>query len=297
MSASVTLLVLSLFIAGTAAQVGVRGIYLTKGGERQQYLNLGLGDLHYQLECDIEADPKDVVNVTWSFENWGVVYVWTHATGSVTVNLPLKEHVETPGEGKEVGSDIQFVSPQASMRGVYTCSVYHNREDLHLNPVSSQYELQMYAFFEDGYKIAASVEECTVYWNFSTPRMYPRPTVHCGFWNTSTGVLVKEVRGGLVFHQDPNYLWYVYAHNTPIQVEDIPRDTHFHCTTEVAIANYTRQTDLTDTAASHQVYEKVNDRGCPVLPVLRPHMDVRDDGCLTNCRGECHPFDDQPVLW
>ncbi|KAG7168240.1 hypothetical protein Hamer_G016886 [Homarus americanus] len=260
MSASVTLLVLSLFIAGTAAQVGVRGIYLTKGGERQQYLNLGLGDLHYQLECDIEADPKDVVNVTWSFENWGVVYVWTHATGSVTVNLPLKEHVETPGEGKEVGSDIQFVSPQASMRGVYTCSVYHNREDLHLNPVSSQYELQMYAFFEDGYKIAASVEECTVYWNFSTPRMYPRPTVHCGFWNTSTGVLVKEVRG------------------------------------EVAIANYTRQTDLTDTAASHQVYEKVNDRGCPVLPVLRPHMDVRDDGCLTNCRGECHPFDDQPVL-
>ncbi|XP_069156466.1 uncharacterized protein [Procambarus clarkii] len=289
------LLVLGLFTQCTLGRVQVKGIYLTKAGQQQQYMNLGSDDLNYQLECHIEGDLSAIVNVTWSLDKWGVVYTWVPATRSVAVMFPLKEHVRTPGEGVEVGPDIQFTSPDVSMHGLYTCSVYHTATDLVVNPVSDQYSLQMYAFFQEEYSLSARVERCTVYWSYSTPRMYPKPEVQCGFWDTSSGVLVKEVRGGLVFHQDLNFVWHVFVQDTPIEVRDAPRGTSFHCTTRVTIANYTRHTHLPTNSTTQLVYDTIENEGCPVLPALAEHMDVRVDGCRLNCRGECHQAGSQPV--
>ncbi|KAK8742495.1 hypothetical protein OTU49_001916, partial [Cherax quadricarinatus] len=292
---AVFLMVLTVFTSCTSGRVRVRGIFLTKGGQQQHYMNLGADDLNYQLECRIEGSTSHIVNVTWTLDNWGVVYTWVAATRSVTVNLPLKEHVKVPWEGVEVGPDIHFISPDVSMRGLYKCSVYHTSTDVMVNPVWDEYDLQMYAFFQGEYNISASVEKCTMYWSFSTPRMYPRPEVHCGFWNR-TGHLVKELRGGLVFHQDVNYVWYVYARNTPVQVADIPRGTSFHCSTQVSIANYTKHTHLDEESIAQLLHDRVNDEGCPALPTLRNHMDVILVGCRYNCRGECHQYSSKPVI-
>ncbi|XP_071534175.1 uncharacterized protein [Panulirus ornatus] len=273
-------------ITGTVAQVSVRGVALTKGGERQEYMNLGSDDLSYQLECLVDARPVDIVNITWSLNTLADVYTWVASTGLVTVKEPLKDHVRSASEGVVVGPDIQFTSPTPSMRGLYACNVYHNRNDVSDNPVKGFFDLQMYAFFQEGYNISASLEGCAIRWNFSTPRIYPRPSVRCGFWSTATGEEVSLLSGGgLVYRQDIDHTWHVFVQDSLLQVRDVPRGTTLQCNTQVPIANYSRQTGLSQNPV---ISSEVEDRGCPALPPLKANMDVRVRGCWYNCRDECH---------
>lgn len=39
-------------------------------------MNLGSPDLRYSLECDYQASDGDVLNVTWTLDDYGDVYTW-----------------------------------------------------------------------------------------------------------------------------------------------------------------------------------------------------------------------------
>lgn len=91
----------------------------------------------------------------------------------------------------------------------------------------------MTAYYHDEYEMSASVENCTVYWNFTTPAMYPKPDITCGFWNNTANGLGEAIRGGLFYHQFVNKTWYAFMRETPLMVsEEAVRDHD----TEIGIA-------------------------------------------------------------
>lgn len=75
---------LNLHSSGTEAQVSVTGIRLTLSGKEVPYMNLGSPDLNYVLECNYAANDGDIVNVTWTLDDYGDVYSWNPSTDVVT---------------------------------------------------------------------------------------------------------------------------------------------------------------------------------------------------------------------
>ncbi|ROT79136.1 hypothetical protein C7M84_002154 [Penaeus vannamei] len=91
-------------VVGTEAQVSVTGIRLTLAGQEVPFMNLGNPDLSYVLECNYVASVEDVVNVTWTLDDYGDVYSWHPSTDTVTVRLGVSQHhlLSAPCKGRAV---------------------------------------------------------------------------------------------------------------------------------------------------------------------------------------------------
>lgn len=277
-------------VVGTEAQVSVTGIRLTLAGQEVPFMNLGNPDLSYVLECNYVASVEDVVNVTWTLDDYGDVYSWHPSTDTVTVHVPLLQGVEAQGP------NIHFTTPQPTMRGFYTCKVFHNRPEEIVNPVQDEFQLQMYAYYHDEYEMSASVENCTVSWNFTTPAMYPKPKITCGFWNNTANDLGQAIHGGLFYHQFVNKTWYAFMRDTPVMIEDIPRGSTLYCLTEVPFVNFTREVKVLRDPVNALLYNEVDDQGCPAIPLVDENMIIDLFECQENCRGECKQAGVSPVV-
>lgn len=298
MENSVLVLILTcVIIAGSGAQVAIVDVRLMKNYREHSLLNLGDDDLSYTLECLYTAPRGSVSQVAWSLEGYeGFVYTWDAKTKAVNVAEPLLRYVETDSEGMADEPSIHFKTPKTQMSGLYTCAVFHTISEEKFNPVVSSFDLKMYYFDSTPFKMTAQLNGCNILWSYSTNNVYPKPEVTCGFWNAEGKYSLGTVSGGLIYHQMLNGSWNVVMKETLIEVKEVPKGSLFYCDMNLPIANHTKHTLLEKNSQSQDVYEAIDDDGCSASLTKDPEMEIRYSNCKENCRGECHPRYDHPVL-
>lgn len=60
--------------------------------------------------------------------------------------------------------------------------------------------------------------ECTLAWSMSTPAVFPRPNITCGYYSFDHDDVIRHLPAGLTLHKFPNESWQASFQETHIQV-------------------------------------------------------------------------------
>ncbi|KAK3890442.1 hypothetical protein Pcinc_005599 [Petrolisthes cinctipes] len=305
---------LSMLVLATLLQSGasmeIQEIELTGG--RGEYLEVGT-DANYILKCNFRTPYDDPVTmVRWL--RFGIpVYTWKlHSFPSV--HPLLLGHVNT--QPLLDPHQLHFTHIAYSLEGNYTCEVTTSAKVATaaytlqvLDTSSGPYVCQVHVLSglsnstnttskNDAYQVDGRTDDiqvefgsaaCTLVWSMSTPPVFPRPNITCGYYSFDHDDVVHNLPAGLTLHKFPNQSWQASFQDTHIQVKDIPKNHRLGCIVRIPNTSFKQVVRAED---DFLVDNLIDAGGCPNLESEEGlGLSVDMQSATFTCRGDTLPAD------
>ncbi|KAG7177541.1 hypothetical protein Hamer_G008177 [Homarus americanus] len=130
---------------------------------------------------------------------------------------------------------------------------------------------------------------CTLVWTFSTPAIFPRPNVTCGYYSFDYDDVIHRLPAGLTMHKFDNGSWQASFDSTHIEVLSIPRSHRLGCTVRIPDTTYKKVIKADD---DFFIDNLIDSTGCPSLSLIHNlglNVEVRD--ATYTCRDDILPAD------
>lgn len=309
MAPALLLCLLATLSPSPGVALDMEGVNL-KGGSGE-YIEVGSG-ASYILSCDYRTAYDDaVLQVRW-LKFGHPVYSW-NLNGNPSVSDSLLGLVNASPETEP--HSLHFVSIQYSLAGNYTCEVStasNSVQDTYslyvVDASSSPYETRVQvlstinnssgAIIENKYEVETGMAEdnivfedadCILVWSFSTPAIFPRPNVTCGYYSFDYDDVIRRLPAGLTMHKFPNGSWQASFDSTHVEVASIPRNHRLGCSVRIPGISYRKIIKADD---DFLVDTYIDSAGCPSLNLDHtPDLAVEIQDATYTCRNNVLPND------
>ncbi|XP_076055372.1 uncharacterized protein LOC143033770 [Oratosquilla oratoria] len=250
---------------------------------KYRYLNLNHApDETGTLLCPYKLDyEEDLLGLLWRRDN-KIIVEYRSGWKSPFIDEHLKEYILA----EKGNTSLKILRVRKHLAGIYTCSIFGSNA----NVTSKPYELVVLDIPEGGvyFRSRDDTDPCNVVLNWSTPAIYPDPTVNCGVWSNETENFTDTVTTWKRTEYYNGSVSYSFVNQSFMKAK-MPKNAVLRCILGVTKKDGTYISLWRE--RSNLPYSTDVDRGCPVLESGNGSGIVYVNHSLDKCFNEIVPVD------